>query len=259
MFSEKRCLFKNNFVYLLKILEGMMVVKTLAKIVSCIFFVVHSLIPFCLLFSNLFGFSFSLTNYTAFSVICVIVSIFTLVVVLVETELFNDKKYSVLFGVSLLFCVVTWLFFISKCGVSLSLVFLLIAFACVAVINVKLTKGKKKKVVLSLLTAVSFLFVSLFAIAFVFVGSIGASTVLDTIQSPDGIYYAEVIDVDQGAFGGNTVVKVSKKREAEILIFHFQEKGETVYIGEWNEYDDMEIFWKENNCLSINSEEYIIK
>lgn len=233
--------------------------KRLAKIIACTLFVIHSFIPAILMFSNLFGFSFSLTNYTAFAGICVFVSAFTLVVVLIKTELFHGRIYSVLFGFSLPFCAIEWLFFLSKCGISFSIVFMLISFICVMVINVILIKSKAKKIFLSVSTAVSFLFITLFAVVFIFIDSIGASTVLDTIQSPDGVYYADIIDVDQGAFGGNTVVEVSKKRKADILIFRFEEKGKQMYIGEWNEYEDMEIYWKQNDCLVIDSEEYTVK
>ena len=233
--------------------------KRFAKIIAFTLFVIHSFIPVLLMLSNLFVFSFSLTNYTVLSVICAFVSAFTLVVVFIKTELFLGNTYSLLFGFSLPLCVIDWVFFLSKCDVSFPIVLMLVAFVCVAAINVRLLKSKGTKIILSVLTAVCFLFVTFFAVIFVFMDSIGASTVFDTVQSPDEIYYADIIDVDQGALGGNMVVKVSKKRKADVLIFRFEEKGKTVYIGEWNEYGDMEIFWKGNDCLVINSEEYIVR
>ena len=232
--------------------------KTFAKLVTWGLFCIHALIPFCLLFSNLFGFAFSLSGYTLFSVICVSFSVLTLVVVFLKTELFLGKMFSRLFGLSLPLCTVEWLFFLTKGDFPYVIACVLVAFVCVVAVNVKLVKSKNAKIIISLSSAASFLFVTFFSVLFMFMGSIGASTVLDTIQSPDGVYYADIIDVDQGAFGGNTVVEVSKKRKADILIFRFEEKGKQMYIGEWNEYDDMEIFWKQNDCLVINSEEYTV-
>lgn len=90
-------------------------------------------------------------------------------------------------------------------------------------------------------------------------GKIGTDTVVNTLSSPDGRYYAEVIDVDQGALGGNTVVEVSGKREIDLIAFRISEIPQRVFIGEWGEHKDMEIYWKNDTCLVINSTEYVFK
>ena len=84
-------------------------------------------------------------------------------------------------------------------------------------------------------------------------GSIGEDTVIQTLHSPDGSRYAEVIDSDQGALGGDTLVRVYKYKTL------FKDRGEIVYKGEWREYEDMEIYWKDDDTLVINSKEYPIK
>ena len=73
------------------------------------------------------------------------------------------------------------------------------------------------------------------------------------------MYYAEVIDSDQGALGGDTLVNVYKKGELNIFIFKIKKKPQRVYLGEWGEYKNMQIYWKNENCLIINSTEYKIE
>ena len=216
-----------------------------AKISSCVLVGIYAFIPFCLLYSNLLGFDFSLSDYTLFSIIFVFVSVLMLVAVFVKTELFIGKVFSCLFGGAVPLGFVVWLFYLSKSNLSCETGCVLLAVFCIIAIIIRIVKGRKAKIITSISCVVSFLVVTFFMIFFLFMGSIGTSTVLDTIQSP--------------AFGGNTVVEVSKKRKSDILIFCFEEKGKQIYIGEWNEYDDMEIYWKDDSCLVINSKEYIMQ
>lgn len=85
-------------------------------------------------------------------------------------------------------------------------------------------------------------------------GSIGENTVVKTVESPDGTYFAQVIDSDQGALGGATMVEVYENRK----IFGRYKKVDCVYMGEWGEWQTMEIYWKDEHCLVINSVEYPI-
>lgn len=90
-------------------------------------------------------------------------------------------------------------------------------------------------------------------------GNIGQNTVVKNIESPNGNFYAQVIDSDQGAFGGDTLVNVYEKREIDTFIFKLKDKPQRVYLGEWREYESMHISWKYDKCLVINSVEYEIE
>lgn len=74
------------------------------------------------------------------------------------------------------------------------------------------------------------------------------NTVIQTLPSPDGTYEARVIDNDQGALGRDTVVEVQKIGSLT--------KAKRVYLGEWGEFETMEIYWKSECCLVINGKEY---
>lgn len=81
---------------------------------------------------------------------------------------------------------------------------------------------------------------------------ISENTVVMTQESPEGTYFVQVIDSDQGALGGATLVEVYENRK----IFGRYKKVERVYMGEWGEWQTMNIYWKDEHCLVINDREY---
>lgn len=92
-----------------------------------------------------------------------------------------------------------------------------------------------------------------YIVLFAAFSDIGYSEVVDTVYSPDGSYRAELIDSNDGALGGDTVVKVYD--ETGIL----PRRPQTVYIGPWGEFEDMELYWKSDTVLCINGKAYEIE
>lgn len=82
-------------------------------------------------------------------------------------------------------------------------------------------------------------------------GDLAEKKVVQTLESPNGTYIAQVISSDQGAMGGNTLVEVYPKGKPR--------QKQRVYMGEWGEHDYMEIHWKSDTCLVINGAEYPIQ
>ena len=97
------------------------------------------------------------------------------------------------------------------------------------------------------------------SILFVGFGNFGQNTVVDRIYSPEKTFYAEIIDSNQGALGGNTVVNVYKNSRLNLLVLTISKTPQRVYIGEWKEYESMQAEWKNESCLLINSEEFNIE
>lgn len=116
-------------------------------------------------------------------------------------------------------------------------------------------EGKIWSIVLTIVFVLLTLAKSFFWFTF---GQIGVKTVTDRAPSPDGKYLAEVIDDDQGALGGNTLVNVSRNFRINALVFTVTPKPERVYTGEYWEYKDMTIDWTDNDTLLINGKEYDI-
>lgn len=89
-------------------------------------------------------------------------------------------------------------------------------------------------------------------------GNFAQDTLVKSIESPNGVYYAEVIDNDQGALGGNTYVDVYEN-VVDAMIFKVSKKPQRVYHGKWGEFENMKIYWNDENCLVINSVKHTIE
>lgn len=117
-----------------------------------------------------------------------------------------------------------------------------------------------KSVVLKVIYVILALFLFL-PICFMalFIG-IGKNTVVNTLASPEGTYCGEVIDSDQGALGGDTTVLVyNKKHHVDFCFFEFRKKPQCVYVGEWGEFKNMDIYWTSDEELMINGNSYMVE
>ncbi|MCH5251735.1 MAG: hypothetical protein J1F22_02065 [Lachnospiraceae bacterium] len=105
-----------------------------------------------------------------------------------------------------------------------------------------------------------FLFVGVFFFVFLF-GDFGKTTVVKQLASPEGKYLAMVIDDDQGALGGSTLVEIAGTDKMGTFYspfgkFEKEARGNLIYEGEWGEFEDMEIYWEDEECLIINGKKY---
>ncbi|MGN0562531.1 MAG: hypothetical protein ACI4K6_06965, partial [Candidatus Fimenecus sp.] len=87
----------------------------------------------------------------------------------------------------------------------------------------------------------------------VFLG-ITCNTVVQSVPSLQNTYVAEVIDSNQGALGGDTLVEVRKNVSANVLFFTVKSHPVRVYEGEWGEFETMKIVWEDENTLWVNNE-----
>lgn len=134
----------------------------------------------------------------------------------------------------------------------------LTAFAAAAVF----LRWKARAVLMAVMGCLAVL---LFVLLALLIGLRGAfsgfsqDTVIRTLLSPDGLHTAEVIDRDQGALGGNTVVAVREARPLSIGIGQFEKKPVVLYRGEWKDSETIDIAWQDNNTLQIDSEPYDLR
>ena len=95
-------------------------------------------------------------------------------------------------------------------------------------------------------------------IVLVFGGLMGEETVVKTLTSPEGTYYAEVVDSDQGAMGGETYVQVYHPPVFSCFLFKVEDPPEVVYDGKWGAYKHMDIRWVDDSTLMIDGKLYRI-
>ncbi len=95
-----------------------------------------------------------------------------------------------------------------------------------------------------------------FGVTACLISDFGETVIVESADSPDGKYRAEVISSDQGALGGDTYIDVYKKG-VDAYVFKITGKPERVYYGDWMEHVDIDIYWKDEKNLVVGEREYV--
>lgn len=133
---------------------------------------------------------------------------------------------------------------------------LLLCFILCVYLRARYIKREKSRTLFTVLPLVLILILASFMFFACFLGNIGETRVVETVWSPDGRHYAELVDDDQGALGGNTIVNVYPRGKLDLGLIRFCRRARNVYWGNWGEFNDMTIEWKDNDTLLINGKEY---
>lgn len=204
------------------------------------------LFPVGAVLASCLGYAFVITSIPVYGFLMAVCSL----MILVLEFLLQDAKWA---AYLLPISVLTSFMCIFRCREPFVIGCTLVATGCLVV----LTLRYKKHVLLSLSATLILLLFPLCGL-FSLPDGLSANTVVQTIPSPDGSYYAKIIDSDQGAMGGNTFVDVYSEAEINVLLFRLEKKPQRVYTGYWGEYKNLCVTWKDNGCLVINSVLYQI-
>lgn len=218
-------------------------------------FALTVLLPAGMIICAFIKWKFTYNSYIVMAVVTLVISFVTCI--LYKSEYAGSREQEILLILMPLTMINTMLYTIKSSSIPATVMILLSA-ACIFVMALECREHQAGKIwsivlmiILSLLTTGNgFLW-------FTF-GQIGVKTVTDSALSPDAKYLAEVIDDDQGALGGNTLVNVSRDFKINALVFTVAPKPECVYTGKYWEYKDMTIDWADNDTLLINGKEYDI-
>ena len=232
-----------------------MPMKRMLHILSYVLFALVGLFPF----GKVLGYTVEVVNFPAYAVITAAISVDFLFFSMKTEELGKDGVIKVLLAVLTPISMINTIVWIQESDSKLVVICGLICSVCCLILTLKYGKPLALKIIaliLSALLAAPVGFFSLFALT---IGKFGQETVVKTLPSPNGNYYAEVIDSDQGALGGDTLVEVYSNQKIDLLVIKFSPKPQRVYLGEWGAYKTMDIYWKGDSCLVINSVEYAVK
>ena len=141
------------------------------------------------------------------------------------------------------------------------LIGLLIGISAISVFAaVKFIKPREKGISRAIVAGVLAFLILQLSVIFLFFTGFGQNTVVKTADSPTGRYTAELVDSDQGALGGATVVYVTDnliKIDFGLVTVHKQK--EQVYYGEWGEYKGLTLRWVDNDTIKIGGYEHNMK
>lgn len=233
--------------------------KKVIKFLLCLLFALTLLFPVGALVSAFFGYTFELTSVLAVSAVIAVISVFTVIFSIISKDKIFNKGIIILSYILFPLSFINAVICIFESGQLSVAVCVFISVVCCFFIMIRNSISKVRKIIVSVLFSLMSAFVIFFAFIVLMFGNIGQNTVIKSIDSPSGNLYAQVIDSDQGALGGDTLVDVYEKREIDTFIFKLKDKPQRVYLGEWREYESMHISWKDDKCLVINSVEYEIR
>ena len=223
----------------------------------CLLFSLTILYPAGVIITACFGYSFELISVSAFAIAIAALSV--CIVILVFKNQLESRTVQILLAIITPLSLINAVFYIFECPQIWVTTSVLLSAGCCCYLTVKHGKPLALKIIALVLSALMILPICLFSFIGLIFGNIGQNTVVQTVESPSGKYYAQVIDSDQGALGGDTLVDVYQDCGINALVFRIEKKPQRVYFGEWGEFNNMQIHWKNDNCLVINSVEYEIK
>ena len=229
--------------------------KIVIAVLMCILLVMTLLVPAGTVIAGAFGYTFTVFNISVYAIIIAVLSACLLILCIVNKEPVNDFSVCLAFilpPLSLInttFCVLHY----PSAAVAAGTIISAVLCGIVAGMIIKSSALRIVLIVLSTLLVGMVGAACFFSLVF---GNFGAKTVVKTVESPSGKYYAELIDDDQGALGGATRVWVYEKGGINCAIFKMVKSPQEVYCGKWGEFEDMEIHWKDDDYLVINSKEY---
>lgn len=212
-----------------------------------------SFLPLLTLVLYPFGYSVSLAGYEILSAVSAFICIVSGCLLKNHTP---DKTDRIILSFLPFIQFINTIIYVVKSKSALTAVFMAVCFVSCAVISKKIIASDRAKIFSVISSSLMFVVIILFSFFTVFFGNFAVNTVVETINSPNGEYYAEVVDSDQGATGGSTIVYAKKSDCLNFPILKIEKIPQRVYLGEWREYETMDIYWKDEKSLIINSKEY---
>ena len=227
------------------------VIRTLA--------VLNLFLPVCTAICYGFGYKFSLFNYSICSVIFAAISVAGIVYSFISKEKICKKSDTAMLAFLPLLSVINCGLYLYESKMEFVTVKICIAVwvLCSAIIAIKYVRPIILKIVSIAIASLSILPVVLFV--GLLLEPFPKITVIKTLPSPKKTYYAEVTDVDQGALGGNTLVRIHKTKKLDFLLFNIAKTPERVYLGDWKDYEDMQIYWINEHLIEIDEIEYTVE
>ena len=232
--------------------------KKTVSVLICITAALIVMYPLGVLLTACFGYTFTLASVPVYAAVIALTAVCAVAVSLIGKTRPDSKVILIILYVTVPLSFLHAVMTASACSRAMVVIFAAVTIACCLLLAVRSEGAGVLKKVTLIAAGVIALPACFFIIIGFIVNSFGKTTVVRTAASPDGSFYAEVIDHDEGALGGSTLVEVYAK-PFNAGAFRIGKKPETVYKGAWGEFESMEIYWKSEHCLVIDSVEHKVE
>ena len=228
-------------------------------------FLLNLLLPAGTLITSVFGYTFELFNYFVMGTITTAFSLFFMILT-IRKRSFVKKCYKKSWCVFLSIATFVNYFFYclnfeyeSTCMIVIFSFIMIANFVFVVIMNLCLSDTKAKLIVNIIAVSVLVIPLCFYSFFTALIGGMGYVKVVRSVPSPDGEYVAEILDINQGALGGDTVVQINENKGLNCLIFKIEKKPNGIYYGEWGEFETIDVSWENEEFVLIDSVRYSIK
>ena len=233
--------------------------KKTTLVLICILFFLTILYPAGVLIASLAGYSFKLASVSGMAIALTVLSLGLYTLGINFEDAFACGATKVLAALITPFSLINTVFFIAAGAQKWVVALMFVCAGCSCYFGVKYAKPAAAKLTALILAGVIAVPVVVLGLVAFTTGGFNVNAVVQSVDSPNGKYYAEVVNNDVGTFGGNTFVDIYEKGVQIPFLFKAEKKVRRAYSGPWGEFNDMQIYWKNDRCLVINSIEYEIE
>lgn len=233
--------------------------KKLLSILAWCLLVLMAFSPVCSLICTVFGYKFTLVNPSAFAIAIFALTAITVLMSILSREILVNRIICVVMSVLTPLALINTGFYVRSCGTLWIIASVLICAGCS---YLTFRHGKPLSVRAGSLVLTAALLLPMVLICFVLsvAGKTQNYTILDTVDSPTGTCYAEIIDNDQGEKGGSKMVHIYPDKDIKTPIFLIRKKRIVIYEEYYkqNEADKVQVVveWKDDTHLVINGKNY---
>jgi len=232
--------------------------KKVLSVLACILLGMLLVLPLGVVLSAIFGYQFALWDPFVFQLIAVAVAAVLVALCLITKEIVENKIVQVVFAITTPCALISAVFFVTACGGKCVIPSLLLCAGC-CYLTIRQGQPQMIRAGALVLTASLILPACLCCVVMVAVNNVKSDDVVQTLDSPSGSHYAVVIKSYQEENMGNMIVKVYKKQGFDAGIFKVSKKPQRIYVGDYGRFEELEVSWKNEERLLINSGEYIVK
>ena len=240
-------------------------VKKLLSITPLVFCLLFAVVPSCCYGARFFGWAFQLHHTLWF--IATLTLLFGAAAIAMACLKVSLSKTQTVFA-TLLLPIVTINGFAFLFDLTLvqemswserNIVILFVLISCVvsALLFLHYAKLRVLQIITGIFTGALAPMLVFWSLASLLLGGLGQNTVVASYDSPTGAYIAELVDSNQGALGGDTLVRIHKKKGAiDVFIGQFSKPYVTFRIGPWGEFKTTEMQWRDQSTLLIDGVPY---
>ncbi len=239
--------------------------KTFTALAS-FFCVVNSFTPLSIIVTALARYTFDIRSYPLWTLFQLLLSGLLAVLMYRFESRETSKADRILLTVALFMSLLNWCVCLftgakGKDAHNAIVIGVLIAITAIAVfVSVKFVKPRQKGIARAIVAGVLASLLFMFSFFMFLVSGIGQNTVVKTVNSPTGRYTAELVDSDQGALGGDTVVYVTDNLlSVDFGLVTIHKQKERIYMGEWGAYKGLTLRWIDKDTLKVGGNEYDMK